>query len=363
MLFKFNKNDILDNIIELYPSKEIIISQSGTFIDRRSDDTAYIPTSSIVYYPINHNNQGSNTIYPFIIKNAQNDGLYTYSSAAYNSATFGTIISGTYLNYKTYSRYRTYDSNHTGNLGALKNIIQSYKYLDPYIDVSNILTASQNPNASVLLTFPREFYGSKINPGSVHLDFYINQKLLTSCSDIYKNGVLFSGTTKVGFVLYNHGCILINHTGSLGGIESWDTFDFQNQPAKWIFFGDTGSHYSDYRIKFEGTTRMPHKTLFCHAPAGYLNNSTNMTFLSHSQEVFATGSFNDSYTEKTNLLIKNIASSSWETALNNKFKKITYISQIHLYDKEQNLIGIAKVANPIRKKEHDKFTIKLDLDL
>jgi hypothetical protein len=44
------------------------------------------------------------------------------------------------------------------------------------------------------------------------------------------------------------------------------------------------------------------------------------------------------------------------------FKKQTWISRIGIYDKDKNLIGIAKVANPVKKTEEHDFTFKLKLD-
>ena len=44
------------------------------------------------------------------------------------------------------------------------------------------------------------------------------------------------------------------------------------------------------------------------------------------------------------------------------FEKQVYISKIGLYDKDRNLIGIAKLATPVRKREIDSYTFKLKLD-
>ena len=59
--------------------------------------------------------------------------------------------------------------------------------------------------------------------------------------------------------------------------------------------------------------------------------------------------------------IKNIVSSSHcdHTA---SFEKQTFISQVGLYDEDKNLIGIAKLATPVRKRHEDEFTFKLKLD-
>jgi hypothetical protein len=45
------------------------------------------------------------------------------------------------------------------------------------------------------------------------------------------------------------------------------------------------------------------------------------------------------------------------------FRKETYISKIGIYDDQKNLIGIAKMATPVRKRENDQFTFKLKLDI
>ena len=34
-----------------------------------------------------------------------------------------------------------------------------------------------------------------------------------------------------------------------------------------------------------------------------------------------------------------------------------------IYDKDKNLIGIAKMATPVRKTESDQYTFKLKLDI
>ena len=45
------------------------------------------------------------------------------------------------------------------------------------------------------------------------------------------------------------------------------------------------------------------------------------------------------------------------------FKKTTFISQIGIYDEHMNLIGVAKVAKPVKKTEDREFTFKLKLDI
>ena len=44
-------------------------------------------------------------------------------------------------------------------------------------------------------------------------------------------------------------------------------------------------------------------------------------------------------------------------------EKHTYISKVGLYDENKNLIGIAKLAKPIKKTENRDFTFKLKVDI
>ena len=60
-------------------------------------------------------------------------------------------------------------------------------------------------------------------------------------------------------------------------------------------------------------------------------------------------------------LLKNIVTSS-HSHHSASFKKQTYISQIGLYDDDKNLIGVAKLATPVKKTEDREFTFKLKLD-
>ena len=68
------------------------------------------------------------------------------------------------------------------------------------------------------------------------------------------------------------------------------------------------------------------------------------------------------YIQNDGHLIKNIFSSSY-SAHSGSFKKQTYISKIGLYDENRVLIGIAKLATPVKKTENREFTFKLKLDI
>ena len=68
------------------------------------------------------------------------------------------------------------------------------------------------------------------------------------------------------------------------------------------------------------------------------------------------------YRESDTLEIKNIVKSNFiePTA---SFDNVTYINSIGIFDRDRNLIGVAKLASPLRKRETDSFTFKLKYDL
>jgi hypothetical protein len=67
------------------------------------------------------------------------------------------------------------------------------------------------------------------------------------------------------------------------------------------------------------------------------------------------------YLENDKRSVENVVSSSFSST--GSFEKTTYLSSIGIYDDDQNLIGIAKLATPVRKREKDSYTFKLKLDM
>ena len=113
-------------------------------------------------------------------------------------------------------------------------------------------------------------------------------------------------------------------------------------------------------MEYKGTTHTQTLTMFAHAPYGELNHSNNPTFLDFSDtQGTATGSIQ--FIEQPRK-IKNIVYSQFNDE-EPVFKKTTYISKIAIYDEDKNLIGIAKVATPVRKTEEKQYTFKLKIDI
>ena len=115
-----------------------------------------------------------------------------------------------------------------------------------------------------------------------------------------------------------------------------------------------------FRISFEGVNYVPTITMFAHAPKGEINNSTNPTVFVKSQ---TRDPSNDGsvYREFEDLEFTKLEHSDYVST--GSYEKQTYISKIGIYDDQKRLIGIAKLANPVRKTEDREYTFKLKLDI
>ena len=246
-----------------------------------------------------------------------------------------------------------------------------------------------------LVSVPSIFYGSQIEKGSVRLEFYYTGSLLDVAKDEKRNGELMStmGDTSgsiVGVVLYTEGFVLLTSTtpitthplvtDSYLGTGS-DAGGGTQQSPNWTYFGsyntgtfgrhanDTEGNYAYYpsaslfKMFFRGTNHVPTLTMFANAVAGDLNNSQNPTWISSSfrtwrERIQVTSG---TYIEPQHNVLKNTIQSDY-CEFEDEFEKQVFISKIGIFDKDKNLIGIAKLANPVLKKETEAYTFKLKMD-
>ena len=174
----------------------------------------------------------------------------------------------------------------------------------------------------------------------------------------------------VGLVLYNEGFMLLTGSGNL----SSDTYDMGSatESPSWVNFAvgcNDGLAEADmtpdvsFEVEFKGTTVTPTVTMFAHAKKGELNFSSNPTFVEKStRDPNPIYSSTSSFFQPSTHEIKNTVSSSF-TGHSASFEKQTYISKVGIYDSNKNLIAIANLARPVRKKENDDYTFKLKLDI
>lgn len=264
---------------------------------------------------------------------------------------------------------------------ALQNVARKYTTLsDHFIFVSSSIRSrdlvyGSAADAINFISIPSMYYGSTIKKGSVVLDYYITGSKIASCADKNHNGTLIgtTGSTSgsvVGLVLYDEGIIMLTSSANLetgGHAIKYNGGSSAAVSSSWQYYGTSlndgilhsSLNKASYDLNFKGTTYVNSMTMFAHARKGELNHSNNPTYkdltfvparATGSGIIFAEG-------EST---LSNVVSASYASA---SFDKTTYISKVHIYDEDGNLIAITSVAKPIRKTLDDEYTFKMKLDL
>ena len=383
--FKFNKEDVYVNRTKTYPDYKIFVNDANVTINNDvvtnvssavsagyqslyeyNFDTRFGYINPFVTYGENNTKQlfrsqisSSN----FAVTGSQGPNQVLHSQLAPN---VGDNISSSYL--AMTASLKREQPIAARKRDALVNIARNYYLYSTEFAISN--TTFDEDTA--LINVPQVMFGSSIKKGSVELNFYVTGTLVARATDAAQNGELkqtTDGTTStgtgdvVGLVFYNQGLIMLTSSAALYASASLN---------RWVDFG-TGLHDGEssgggleersFEIKYKGTNYVNTMTMFCHAKAGELNLSNNPTSIDWSEETtFAisdTGSTKGF--EERQKKVKNVVSSSIEN-LNDDFKKTTYISKINMYDDKGNLIGVASLAQPIRKEENNDYTFKVELD-
>ena len=101
--------------------------------------------------------------------------------------------------------------------------------------------------------------------------------------------------------------------------------------------------------------------MFVHADRGEYNHSSNPTFIKQSQRTSPITS-STAFIENKTINPANVVSSSYNDP-QEYLEKTTFITKINIYDEDKNLIGVAKVAKPVRKTQDRSLTFKLRYDL
>lgn len=264
---------------------------------------------------------------------------------------------------------------------ALQNVARKYTTLSDHFIFNStparsrdLVTGSAGDNIN-FITIPSMYYGSTIKKGSVELNYYITGSKIATCADTNHNGTLIgtTGSTSgsvVGLVLYDEGIIML--TSSVNIEEGNHAIQYDGSSTtisgSWLYYGTTlndGTGSSNtlasasYDLNFKGTNYVNSLTMFAHAKKGHLNHSNNPTYRDLSVDKINTTGSGLTFVEGTTALA-NVVSASYVSA---SFEKTTYISKVHIYDEDGNLIAITSMAKPIKKTLTDEFTFKMKLDL
>jgi len=417
--YKFKETDIFYNRIKALPKKEFFIYNSSLYLDNQTrisgTFTGSIPPPQpgfVNLYEMNVDRVSSSTgrvigggtdypifdnglIYPFITKGGSLERFRTVSTASFNDDfNYGDVLSSSYPMSASVARelfsYDTERSSSANRIGALRNTLNYYIPLSKqYAYSSSIGDWDKGEQAINLISIPSIFYGSSIKKGSINLKYYITGTLIGELKDKDHNGELIqvgpvgsAGSGSVaGVALYNEGFLLLTGSWDLYPAEwaSAAALDYTNADAgtnsSWLYYavgandgipadGDIAltRASASYSLSYKGTNYVPVVTMLAHAPKGRLNYSNNPTYINLTQSAalsFSSSSF--AYIESDKQKIKNIVKSPYVDPTGS-YEPQTYISKVGIYDKNKNLIAIAKVATPVKKTEGRDLTFKLKLD-
>lgn len=414
---KFGKNDVLLNTMRAYPVVDFFIFNGKIYFNNNRHESGSFSNSilgitssfsggvSLYEYNVDRLTGSNNPIFPYVSKDSSGASFKTVTQTSFSTEfQYGDRVDGFYPLTASISRefmspaagargnlVDTETGVITANAGAptyphfyaLKNRLDYNARFSEHYRVESTYETGWNKADQALnvLYVPSIFYGSKINPGSVSLKWYVSGSLAAEVRDTKENGELIevsgSNTDLVaGVVLYDEGVIIL--TGSWD-IDSNDLPLINGRPdgglvkPKWIYFGAGGNDGIDsdaattafgsasFGMNFQGRTDTQVYTMFAKAGKGEANYSNNPTFLQYNQEYLLRSS-SAIYEENPNRNIKNIASSSFAT-YDEPFSRQVYVSRVAIYDEDKNLIGVATLSNPVLKEEDKDLAFKLKLDI
>jgi hypothetical protein len=321
----------------------------------------------------------ANKPYPFIYKDSTIGGFSTIDAGSFSAFSYGDIITGSEYPYS--SSVQTYFLNagtasYEPRLHALKNTLNYYVKDSKHYSFSSSL-GDKSEQEIKMISIPSIFYGTSIKKGSITCKWYLTGTLIAELQDIKRNGELIqvypqdsnSGSV-AGVALYNEGFILL--TGSWSLHPSYTDYfgtGLTYYPPSWKYYmnSNTLEPYntpsSSFEIDFEGVNYIETINMFAYAEQGEFNHSNNPTFIKYDSRKNL-NDYTSSYifSENEQKEIINIVKTNYDD-IDPILEKTTYISHIGIYDEHKNLIAIAKMSTPIRKRPNDNLMFKMKLDI
>lgn len=356
------------------------------------------------------------SIYPFITKDGNRIAFKTISTSDFDSNSqfaHGDIIKGNYPLSSSIKRTRFPETSQPlltisddGRVhGSFRKLTSNRRFVNAlkntfnyYIKMSHhyAFDDTTNPRSHVkhdqgingwdklkqeisLIEIPSIFYGSSIEKGSVVLQMFYSGTLMAECRDTKRNGELIqvTGTYNAakhngkvaGTVLYNEGFIAMTGSWTLAHSGKTDKYIGTDLSlGRWVDFGvgaNDGTSQGNtvntaYKLDFKGKNYVPTVTMFAHMPKSEFNNSMNPTSYTIGQSkdpIYGNGN----YKEFDHVTFDKLEHSDYQDPTGS-FNKQTYVSKVGIYDHKKRLIGLAKLANPIRKTEDREYTFKLKMD-
>lgn len=384
--YEFGPDDVIYNTLKTHPRQHFFIYKNAIYYndrpeiigDRSNSNVGGVPIGFANLYELNVDRPSAELIYPFITKNGSLTSFSTISATQFNADfQYGDTIVGSYPLSASISREYFSSGLNRERVDALKNTLNYYNYRSRHYQFSSSL-GNKSSQALNLISIPSIFYGSKMKKNTLELNFYVTGTLIGTLEDETGNGELIQtgpegsvGSGSVaGVALYTEGFFVLTGNWVIGAPHTEAYTGASAINPKWLYFGagaETASlglqlPNSSFEIKFSGSTQTEMMTLFADAPQNELNHSNNITYISSSQNVTGSMTGSKTYTQNSNLAIKNVVSGNYPN-VTASFQKETYISEIAIYDDMKRIIGIAKLATPVKKTQERDVTFKLKLDI
>ena len=241
------------------------------------------------------------------------------------------------LNYR--SLEQLYYSNYDKVTGVMLESSSYYNYIE-----SSFTTSSRILNDSaVIFSLPKEVFGTNIEPGTLKIgsddDYIINQDdyilidYLQQSEQLFddKEGNLRTGSPSgsiVGNVIYSHGQVIITDPTLVNTYKSYPSQSLDWKSNLPIYTYNYNVKISDYEFNF----------------------TQNPTATSGSSVLEYSGS---SYNQPSGILADNVTGSYFQP----------YITAVGLYNDSNELIAVAKLAQPLPKSANTEMTIQVKLDI
>ena len=291
-LKKFGKTDIIRNTIVSYPKVNFFIYNGNVYYNNKPDQdgrfskvySSEVGSVNLYEYNIDKLAGSNDFIYPYItnqhIVNTQiKKFAISKAELASDTADQWQAIPSTYgdlsfdVELGTGTNPATGDTFSTSpvypHFYALKNRLNFLGQKSQHYLVSSSYgdKATQTIN---LISIPSIVYGSRINPGSVSLRWYLTGSLIGELQDTKENGELIqvgpAGSTGLGdvagVVLYNEGMLLLTGSWNLSSETIGLTVGGSATNPKWTLYGAGAK---------DGVSSAA-------APAGYVSASFDMSF-------------------------------------------------------------------------------------
>jgi hypothetical protein len=413
LLKEFDKSEILINTLKTYPEFNIHIYNNVVHTNREhlnegdfSNLEKNIPQGYISLYEYNvnrdkenHTSQEPRLIHPFITKEGARTAFKTITTSNFADSSqfnFGDKISGKYplsasvnrvfiesgtdislLHFENFIDGYVPESGNKKYIRSLKNILNANIPKSQHFAYSSSLGKKGEQRVN-MICIPSIMYGTRIEPGSLNLKFFVNGSILAEAKDENKNGEIIQTTgaqsgSVAGVALYDYGFLILTGAWALdnGPTEHYLGDGESAEAASWLHYGSGlpytgpvtysfGSNItSGFSLNYKGVNKVPTMTLFAHSEKGEHNFSNNSTYIQHKSG--SSYSISENMVVESSATIKNITKSPY-TAHSSSYKNTTYISKIGIYDENKNLIAIAKLANPVKNTDNKDYTFKLQMD-